>query len=165
MTGVQTCALPISCGLVGRGFLPAEDGPQGPTVAVISHQMWQQRFGGDPAVLDQTLTADTFGKRTYTIVGVMPAGFHYPEETELWLPSGHDGLPRERRGPWLNVIARLADGTSLKRAQTQLSAVQARIVQENPAARLGTEVSLVPLLQQTVGGKTRTAPRDRKSVV
>ncbi|HUR56175.1 MAG TPA: ABC transporter permease, partial [Opitutaceae bacterium] len=142
---------------LGRGYLPAEDVPEGPPVAVISHTLWQNRFGGG-AALGQTLTVDTFGKRTYTIVGVMPAGFGFPDATELWLPAGYNGIPRDRRMPhWLNVIARLADGVTLPQARSALNAAQARIAQENPTARAGTEVAVVPLLIQLVGGKTRTA--------
>lgn len=143
---------------LGRGFAPEEDVPRGPAVAVISHAFWAARFGADPRVLGQTVTVDTYGKRTYTIVGVMPAGLAFPEATELWLPAGYNGLARERRTPhWLNVIARLADGVTPAQARGALNVVQAQIARENPDARAGTEVAVVPLLRQLVGGRTRTA--------
>jgi predicted permease len=143
---------------LGRGFAPEEDNPKGPMVALISHQLWQNRFGLDPRVLGQTVTIDTYGKRTYTIVGVMPAGFSFPDATELWLPAGYNGLPRDRRTPhWLNVIARLADGVTIPQARAALNTAQATIARENPNARAGTEVAVVPLLQQLIGGRTRTA--------
>jgi len=60
---------------LGRGFLSEEDRPRGPQTAVISHKLWQERFGGDPQVLGRSFTADTYGRRIYTIVGVMPPQF------------------------------------------------------------------------------------------
>ena len=64
---------------LGRGFLPEEDREKGPPAAVLSHELWQERFGGDPQVIGRSLTVDTFGRRTYNIVGVMPPGF-----VDLW---------------------------------------------------------------------------------
>lgn len=142
---------------LGRGFLPEDDAEQGPQVAVLSHRFWLERCNADPAVLGRPLTVDTYGRRTYTIVGVMPAGFDYPDATDLWLPAGWNGIPRERRGPWLNLVGRLAPGVRLAQARAELSAVQARIARANPNLRLGTEVAVVPLLQQLVGTRTRTA--------
>src|SRR6185503_18422143 len=96
---------------LGRGFLPEEDQEKGPKVAVLSNKLWRERFGADPQVLGQSLTVDTYGRRTYSIVGVMPPGVAFPVDTELWLPAGWNGLPRDRRGGnWLNVLARLKSG-------------------------------------------------------
>src|SRR6185436_589735 len=53
---------------LGRGFLAEEDREKGPQVAVISHRLWQERFGGNPQVVGQSVTVDTYGRRTYTIV-------------------------------------------------------------------------------------------------
>src|SRR5207249_845476 len=66
---------------LGRGFLAGEDREKGPQTAVISHRLWQERFGGNPEVVGQSLTVDTYYRRTYTIVGVMPPGFQFPGDT------------------------------------------------------------------------------------
>ncbi len=143
---------------LGRGFLAEEDSPQGPQVAVISHRLWQERFGGDARVAGQTLTVDTYGRRTYTVVGVMPPGFQFPSDTELWLPAGWNGLPQNRRGGhWLNVLARLKPGKTLAQARAEMDAIQARMAQQNRGAGMASEVSVVPLLKQTVGRNMRTA--------
>ena len=143
---------------LGRGFLAEEDRKEGPQTAVISHKLWQERFGGDPQVIGHSLTVDTYGRRTYTIVGVMPQGFQFPEDTELWLAAGWNGLPQDRRaGHWLSTLARLKPGVALAQARAEMNGVQARIAREHSGARLGTEVSLVPLLRQTVGRSTSTA--------
>jgi putative ABC transport system permease protein len=138
--------------------LAEEDRPQGPQSAIISYKLWQQRFGGDPHTLGRSLTVDTYGRRTYTIVGVMPQGFQFPEDTELWLAAGWNGLPQDRRsGHWLSALARLIPGVSLAQARAEMNGIQARIAREYSRERLGSEVSVVPLLRQTVGRNTRTA--------
>src|SRR5258708_31299576 len=103
---------------LGRGFLPEEDLPRGPQTAVISHRLWQERFGGDPQVIGRSLTVDTYGRRTYTIVGVMPPSFQFPSDTELWLPAGWNGVPRNRRGgPLVNGAAPAETGMTLAEAE------------------------------------------------
>ena len=142
----------------GRSFLPEEDAREGNRVAVIGHEFWQRQFGGDPEVIGRTLTLDTFGRREYTIVGVMPAGFRFPGQTEVWLPVGWDGLPRDRRGGhWLSVLARLKDGVDLAQAQAEMNAIQARIEAQYPEILLGSHVAITPLLEQTLGRNLRPA--------
>ena len=143
---------------LGRGFLAEEDRPQGPQSAILSYGLWQHKFGGGSNVLGRSLTVDTYGRRTYTIVGVMPQGFEFPENTELWLAAGWNGLPPERRtGHWLSTVARLKPGVALARARAEMNLVQARIARDHSGDRLGSEVSVVPLLRQTVGPNTRMA--------
>jgi len=150
-------ALPVAPQL-GRGFLAEEDRPQGPRSAIISYKLWQQRFGGDPHALGSSLTVDTYGRRTYTVIGVMPQGFQFPEDTELWLAAGWNGLPQDRRsGHWLSALARLKPGVTLAQARAEMNGIQARIAREYSSDRLGSEVSVVPLLLQTVGRNRRTA--------
>jgi putative ABC transport system permease protein len=137
---------------LGRAFLAEDDQKEGPLTAVLSHKLWQERFHGDPQVIGRSLTTDTYGRRTYTIVGVMPPGFQFPEDTELWLASGWNGLPRDRRsGHWLSILARLNPGVTLTQAVTEMKTVQSRIAREHSDVRLGAEVAVVPLLRQTVG--------------
>src|SRR6266540_2034898 len=72
--------------LLGRTFLPEEDRKEGNRVAVLGHGLWQRHFGGDSNILGRMLTVDTYGRREYAIVGVMPRGFGLPSGCELWLP-------------------------------------------------------------------------------
>jgi putative ABC transport system permease protein len=142
---------------MGRAFLPEEDNWQGNRVALISHELWQSRFGGDPHVLGRTLTVDSYGRRDYTIVGVMPPGFHFPNQCELWLPAGWIDvhLAERRSGHWYSVIGRLKPGVKVDRAQSEMSAIQARIAKEHPIDLIGDAVAVVPLLDQTVGQTMR----------
>ena len=143
---------------LGRAFLPEEDRREGNRVALISHEYWQRRFAADPNVIGRTLTVDTFGRRDYVIAGVMQPGFRFPNQTEIWLPVGWDGIPRDRRGGhWLSVIARLKDGVSIEQAQAELNVIQARIEQQHPQALIGSQVAVIPLLEQTLGRNLRSA--------
>jgi predicted permease len=142
---------------LGRAFLPEEDQLEGPRVALLSYEYWQRRFAADPQVLGRTLTVDTFGRRVYTIVGVLQPGFRFPNRTEIWLPVGWDGIPRQRRGPWLSVIARLRDGVTLQQAQAELNTIQARLAAQQPQELLSSQVAIIPLLEQTLGRNLRLA--------
>ncbi len=144
--------------LRGRGLLPEEDRKEGNRSAVIGYDLWQRHFGGDEKVLGQTVTLDTYGRRAYTIVGVMPPGFHFPGKTEIWLPAGWNGLSPDRRGGhWLSVLARLKDGVTLAQAETEMNLIQSRIEQQFPQHNLGSQVVIVPLLEQIVGRNLQTA--------
>jgi putative ABC transport system permease protein len=140
---------------LGRSLLPEEDQLEGNRVAVLSYEYWRRRFAADPNVIGRTVTVDTFGRRDYTIVGVMQPGFRFPNQTEIWLPVAWDGIPRSRRGPWLSVIARLKDGVSPKQAQAELSAIQSRIEQQYREA--SSSAVVIPLLEQTLGSRLRSA--------
>lgn len=70
--------------LVGRLFLDQEFQQQGVSVAVVSHSLWQRRFGGDAALIGKTVLLNG---RQYTIVGILPRGFQFPATAELWTPE------------------------------------------------------------------------------
>jgi putative ABC transport system permease protein len=127
----------------GRGFAEEEDRPQGPRVALISHRLWQQRFDADPAVAGRSLMLDG---APHAIVGVMPLGFAYPEYADVWTPLGlrADGA-RDRHG--LEVVARLADGVEVERAQGELAAIAAALAREYPDTNEGRGVRVRPLLE------------------
>jgi putative ABC transport system permease protein len=140
---------------LGRALLPEEDQLEGNRVAILSYEYWRRRFAADPNVIGRTLTVDTFGRRDYTVAGVMRPGFDFPNQTEIWLPVGWDGIPRARRGPWLSVIARLKDGVPARQAQSELSAIQSRIAERYRDASSGAAV--IPLLEQMLGARLRSA--------
>ena len=139
--------------LLGRTFVAEEDRKEGPRVAVIGFDLWQRYFGGNPNILGETLTVDTYGRRSYTVVGVMPRDFATLSGCEIWLPLGWMGvtLDERRSAHWHNVLARLKPGVSLAQARSQLKTIQTRIRQTYPEAIIGSEVAVVPLLQQAIG--------------
>jgi len=139
--------------LLGRTLRPEEDVKKGSRAVVLSHGLWLRQFGGDSNVLGQTLTVDTYGRRDYTIVGVMPPGFGQPSRSELWLPLGWMGVTLDsRRGAhWHNVIARLKPDLTVAQAQAELSGIQARLQQAYPGETVGSSVAVVPLVEQALG--------------
>ena len=142
----------------GRALSADEDRKQGSLAALISYDLWQRRFGSDERVLGQSITLDTYGRRTYTVAGVMPPGFQFPGKTEIWLPAGWNGLPEDRRqGHWLSVLARLKDGVSQTEAKAEMDLIQSRLEKQYPNFNLGTQVHVVPLLEQTLGRNLKTA--------
>jgi putative ABC transport system permease protein len=144
--------------LLGRPLLPEEDQPGANRAAVLSYGIWQRYFGGNSNVIGERLTLDTYGRRDYTIVGVMPAGFGVPSGCELWLPLGWMGvtLTERRSAHWHTVIARLKPGVTLSQAQSEMNAIQARLRSAYPGETIGSQVAVVPLLQQALGPNLRT---------
>ena len=134
--------------IAGRGFLSEEDQPDGPPVAVISQRWWQRRSGTYAEAIGKVLTIDG---QPRTIVGVMPASFDFPEQSEIWLPMGLSTSDADRDSHYLRVIARLKKGVSLEAAQTEMSTIAARLSQEYPKTNNGRGVRLITLYDHLVG--------------
>jgi putative ABC transport system permease protein len=117
---------------LGRAFLPEEEVPGRDQVAVLSDGFWRESFGADPAVLGRTLALD--GK-VVTVIGVMPAGFRFPDDqaVAVWVPlalSPHEATYRSQR--MFHVIARLKPGTSIDRAESDLKGIASRLAEQYP---------------------------------
>jgi putative ABC transport system permease protein len=115
---------------LGRGFTTAELAPNGPPVAIISHRLWQTRFGGDPGLLNRPIR---ISGQTASVVGVMPPGLTLIG-TDLWVPWGGDPAAMRRNVRQFNVMARLAAGASLAQANAELDAIARRVEQSEKAA-------------------------------
>ncbi len=145
--------------LLGRTFLQEEDRQRDHRSAVVSHSFWQQRFGGDKSILGRTIDVDTFRGGVYTIVGVVPAGFDFPQGTQIFLPMAFWGggpLPNtdaaDRCCAWFSVVARLKPGVTLERARSEMSAIARRISdRHHPESARVTGVGVTPLRQEMVG--------------
>ena len=138
--------------VLGRAFVPEDDKPatfiggRG-TVAIISHGLWKRRFGSDPAIVGQQVQMSS---RSLTVIGVMPPGFEYPEQTQIWVPSSVNlsEEPRDNRA-W-SAIARLNPGIDLKQAQTRVSAINAQLDKQFHETNKGWDVSLWTLHERLV---------------
>src|SRR5437773_4540178 len=127
---------------VGRNFTQEEDTPNGPRATILGHGLWQSRFGGDPDVLGRTITLN---QQSYTVVGILPARFQYPESFQLWIPlalgetgAGGMRLLTDAGGMrFLKAIARLKPGVTLQQAQTELRTIAQRIRPRGPTATRG----------------------------
>ena len=115
---------------LGRGFTREELGPNGPPVAIISHRLWQSRFGSDPMILSRSIR---IGGQPAAVVGVMPPGLLLIG-TDLWLPWGGDPATLPRNVRQFSVLGRLKDETTLARANVALETT-ARQVQQSQASQ------------------------------
>jgi putative ABC transport system permease protein len=135
----------------GRVFLPDEDQASKQHAVVLSHRLWQRRFGADPNVIGQTLALD--GER-YTVIGVMPVGFDLPRRAEMWLPLifTDEMLSHTNRGShYLTTIARLKPGVTVEQASAEMKTIYGRIKQQYPAQLAKWSANVFPLLDDTVG--------------
>ncbi len=113
---------------LGRTFIEAEDLPNGPPVAVLSHRLWRNRLGADPQLIGRTVLLN---KQPYTIVGVMEKGFESDPQTDLWFPLQADPASTNQ-GHYLLAAARLKPGVSLGQARAQMKIAGERFRQANP---------------------------------
>ena len=120
--------------LRGRSFLPEEDKPGAPAVAMISANLWQRRFGGDPSIVGKTVT---LAGTPHTIVGVLPAGFQFPfSRLDVWVtrPSEWSVISPEGRAisPILSVFGRLKPSVSLQEATAELTVLHRQYAAGRP---------------------------------
>jgi putative ABC transport system permease protein len=102
--------------LLGRAFLPQEEAKDRNVVVLLSHGLWQRRFGGDPQVIGKALTLDG---DPFTVVGVMPPGFDFPSRSELWVPLGTD--PSSADCWCYSMLGRLRQGRSVDDARREMA--------------------------------------------
>jgi putative ABC transport system permease protein len=127
---------------IGR-TLRADTEELGARTVVLSYQLFQRRFGGDPGIIGETIRLDG---ETYEVVGVAQEGFDYPYGSELWAPLWLDGETAARRDVhYLNVIGKLRPGVSVEDAQAELDVITARLEKEHPVTNDGRGLRAVPL--------------------
>ncbi|MDQ3135750.1 MAG: ABC transporter permease, partial [Acidobacteriota bacterium] len=130
----------------GRALLPEDERSGSEPVAVLSHGLWQRRFGGNPNVVGSRLT---LSGRSVTVVGVMPAGFDYPAKAQLWMPLKTDADDERRDNRYLQVLARLKPTATLAQAQTQIDTLSGRLGQQYPETNGGQSARLTGLQDWT----------------
>src|SRR5436190_17059193 len=135
--------------LVGRVFEPNDNVKGAAPVAILSEAVWRRRFAADPGVIGRGITIDRTG---FTIVGVMAQDFEYPyqaDRAEIWLPMITDpfvaSLMDGRGASFLYAIGRLRPGASAGQAESELTAIAARLAQQYPTSNAGRTVAAVPL--------------------
>ncbi|MEO6724164.1 MAG: ABC transporter permease, partial [Blastocatellia bacterium] len=144
----------------GRLFIPTDEQAGHAAIAVLSHGLWQRRFGGAAQVIGQSILLD--GK-SYTVAGVAPAGFQYPDKTEVWLPplrlapefNETADVTRMRSMGYLSAVARLKPEASLRLAQAEMETITGRLRQQYPEANNNRFNRVVTLHQHLVGDTGR----------
>ena len=140
---------------LGRRFTDAEEVPGSPPVAIISHGLWQRRFGGSRDAIGATLTLDD---RAIEIVGVLPGNFSFltfPSETDVWLPFGADpfsGRRYARGARSMGLLGRLRPEVSLTAIRGEVDTIAAGLATAYPRFNTGRRIVVVPLREQASRG-------------
>jgi putative ABC transport system permease protein len=135
---------------LGRDFTKEEDTYGGAPVAILSDGLWRRRFGGDPQVIGRAIT---LGGQSRTVVGVMPAGFWFPEEIDLWLPLAINAAQElgRRQNVLLSTLARLKPGLTPEAARADLSGILERQRQAFPGLYANFQARVAGLSERLVG--------------
>ena len=135
----------------GRGFSPQEERYGGPAAALISNRLWRRRFGANPIALGKALRIGTV---SFTIVGVMPASFLFPDrDVDLWTPIPSDAPYAQRRdAKWYVAIGRMKPGITPEQARANLAQVQAGLAKQYPRTDSDIAPAVAPLKDVTVAG-------------
>jgi len=128
--------------LLGRDIDVEEDQPRGPRVVLMSHGLWQRRFGGTSDIVGKEIRLDG---APHTVLGVMPASFRHPYRAELWVPLQLRIEPTLTTGRYLYVPARLRPGVTLEQATLSMRRLCERLALEFPSPQNAREATLVPL--------------------
>lgn len=137
--------------LLGRTFLEGEDRPGSDPMVLLGHHVWQERYGSDPAVLGKTVRVNG---RQGTVVGIMPDGFKWPSNHDLWVTMDDD--PRavargEGRSYW--AMARLASGVTWDQANLEVQRIADQLTAEHPEENEGLSARLLTVAEQQNGGE------------
>ncbi len=139
---------------LGRGFTTAEDQPNAAPVVILSHKLWQRRFGGDPQLIGREIKLDG---QSRTVVGIMPSGFRFPAELDLWLPLALEAHPelRHKRKAYVNVVGRLKPEVTPEAARAELTTILRRMSQPSPPGASDVQVRIIGLRERFVGDARR----------
>ena len=136
---------------IGRTLSRDDERSTAAPVTLLAYELWQTRFGGRSDIVGTAVRLDD---RSYTVAGVMPAGFDFPSGAHIWVPIQVDieTLPLDQRaGHAYTFVGRLAKDVELRAADTELKAIAARLEQDYPEQRRGWSYTVVPLRQQLLG--------------
>ena len=134
--------------IIGRNFTAEENEPGKDNVVVLTHNLWQRRFGGDPNIVGKTITLDSVAS---TIVGVLPEKVAYPANAELYGPIKISAkLAANRQFNSYYVVGRLKPGVSIKSAQADIDNITARLEQQYPQTNTGSRATVFAIVADTV---------------
>ena len=134
----------------GRDFFAEDDQPSATPVAIISHALWQRRFGADENIIGRQLTLNN---QPFTVIGITPPNFSYGADADLTVPIGLSAERFKLRGkdPGIIAFARLKQGTSIGTANAELNTIAARLEQQYPDTNTGRRVRIESLRESVVG--------------
>jgi putative ABC transport system permease protein len=133
---------------LGRAFTADEETAGRERVVVLSDGYWRRRFAGDPAIVGRQLSLNGW---QYTVVGVMPKGFAYPIDVDLWAPFAPDEQARQRGTRFIRAVGRLAPGATVAQGNAELDAIAKRLESVYPGSNTGWRVVARPIQEVMVG--------------
>jgi putative ABC transport system permease protein len=135
--------------ILGRDFLPEEGQAGKENVVILSHGLWQRRFGAAPDIIGQKISVNS---RPFTVVGVMPQGFEFPRAAaEIWSPlAPDDDFKTNRRSHFLYTRARLKPGVTMEQAQAEMNIIASRLQQQYQDTNNQRGIRLASLSQESV---------------
>jgi putative ABC transport system permease protein len=135
--------------LLGRTFASDENEPGKHRVVVLGYSLWQQRFAGQADVLNRTIAIES---KPYTVIGVMPSSFAFPNDEAIWMPVEYDRQFRESRGAWyLRVIGRVKPGVSASQSAQEIAGIGRALEREYPHDNTNVGMTSFPLQESLVG--------------
>jgi putative ABC transport system permease protein len=144
--------------LLGRDFTPEDDLPDAKPTVILGYELWRTRFNRDPDVIGRVVRVNA---RPSIVIGVMPKGFSYPANEELWTPMQRD-VTRERRGDQsyensvgVTAVARLAKHVTREQAAQEAAGVFARLAKLYPRSNAGITTNVLPVAEGAVGDVSR----------
>src|SRR2546425_6362180 len=134
---------------LGRTFRSDEDQAGAEKVAVLSYSFWEEQFGGDPGITGRTIR---LSGEPYTVIGVTPPEFFFPDQTiQVWLPITPVMIPSYRSAMAVHAIARLKQGVTLARAQSDVDTIVRRLASTYPETDKNLSIGLFPLPDEIIG--------------
>lgn len=140
--------------MMGRSFTQDEGQPGAKDVVILGYQIWQQRYNADPNIVGKTVRANGAPSE---VIGVMPEGFKFPLDQDVWLPLRIDTSEATRNGDTLTLeaFARLNDGVTQEQAQQELSTIYERLAEQFPDTNEGIAAVVKPYTHEYIGDGTR----------
>ena len=140
--------------ILGRSFRKGEDAPGGEKVAIISNLMWQTRYSRDAGIIGKTIRVNGL---PYTVIGVMPENFDFPQGDKIWLPLQIDPLATPRgEGPGVQVFGKLKPTVSLDEANVEMATIAKRLALTYPEVNTGFSTIVRPFVDSYIGKEPRS---------
>jgi len=139
---------------LGRDFLPEDDRPGAPAVVVLGNGIWKNRYGSDPSIIGRSIKINDI---VSTVIGVMPEGFKFPNNADLWLPLAHMPRLAEQKRDNRNVEAfgKLADGVTRAQAQSEMNTIAGQLRHDYPDTNKDVTASVMTFNERQNGGPIR----------
>ncbi|HSV64018.1 MAG TPA: ABC transporter permease [Chthoniobacterales bacterium] len=135
--------------MLGRDLTRADDEPKAAKVILISERLWKKSFGSDPNIIGRDIRLDGTPR---TVVGVMPAGFRFPSQSDIWVPMASVfGMNDNRSWRADQAVARLKPGVTVQSAQSEMSVIADRLAQQYPETNKLIGAAVVPMRDHVVG--------------